>query len=278
MAVATERQSVRLREDRAPGRVWIVLLQLAIVCVFLAIWQWGVRVPVVRTNLPGSVGLFISSPSAAFSAVWHLLTGTDKMPLVWPYLVHTMEATLVGGMIGVLLGAVLGLIASSSRALQMAIAPFAVALNSIPRIALIPIVVLFFGAGIVEASINAAFLVIFISFFSAFEGGRSVPAIVRDNAALLGASRAKSLRYVLAPVVFEWVAGSLPNAISFALIAVVTNELLVGTHGMGGLLLYAMTGFNSALLFAVVVILSIVGLVLAGISELGKRKYIRWRA
>jgi NitT/TauT family transport system permease protein len=78
-------------------------------------------------------------------------------------------------------------------------------------------------------------------------------------------------RYVLA-----WSLAALPNAVSFGLVSVVTAEILTGSVGMGRLLLVSVTTLESALTFAVVVILSVLGLFLVGAAEIFERRYLHW--
>src|SRR5581483_3186974 len=109
-------------------------------------------------------------------------------PSVWPYLWNTIYATLLGALIGLAIGAVLGIIFSNSPALSQVCSIFVSVFNSIPRIALIPVVVLLVGPTLNACVISCVLVVSFLAFFNAFEGGRSVPQQVLQNVAILEAS------------------------------------------------------------------------------------------
>src|SRR5262249_46238304 len=154
--------------------------------------------------------------------------------------------------------------------------PFIVVMNNIPRIALIPIFVL-----IAKPTMNAEILAIvaivfFLAFFNAFEGGRSVSPSMLASASLLGAGPVGLMRTIRLPMVLTWTFAIVPNALSFGLLAAVATEVLAGLPGMGTLLQNAMANIDSALTFAVVVVLCVVGLIFYGAAQLLRRAVIRW--
>jgi NitT/TauT family transport system permease protein len=150
--------------------------------------------------------------------------------------------------------------------------PFLVVANSIPRIALIPIIVLIFGPTLKSSIANVALVVFFLTFYNALEGGRSVRSSMIENAMLLGASRFQIMTRLRLPYVLMWTIAVIPNAIAFGLVIAVTNELLTGLQGMGALLLTATSTLNSGETFGIIVILAAVGVILYAISSyLGRR-------
>jgi NitT/TauT family transport system permease protein len=175
------------------------------------------------------------------------------------------------------LGAVFGLVFSSFPLLAQVANAYIVLFNSIPRVALIPIFVLLVGATIAASVISVVTIVFFLGFFNAFEGGRAVQQEMIDNAQLLGASRWKILLYVRAPSAGAWTFAAVPNAISFGLIVAVTTELLAGIQGIGALLLTSTTNIEANVTFAVIVILSVVGLILYWGSTLLRDRLLRWQ-
>jgi NitT/TauT family transport system permease protein len=243
-----------------PSRGKVLAVQLLIVVVVLAAWQWLPSTGFVEDRLGATQRIFLSNPRDVATSVWHLLVGGDNRVTIWPYLKNTLLATFIAAASGTIGGAILGLLCSSSKFAAMVTEAFAVALNSVPRIALIPIIVVLVGGEITAASVNAFIVVVFIAFFNAFEGGRSVPIRVAENAYLMGASRWQAMRWVQLPYVIEWTIAAIPNAISFSLIVVVTTELLTGSPGVGALMLQAMTSLDASLEFALAVLLSVVGI------------------
>jgi len=253
-----------------------ILIQCLIVVALLVGWQFLPTVSFLSDNIHLLNSFYVSSPSHVYSWIVKLMVGAKGTPEVWPYLYTTVMGAVVGSIIGVVTGALAALIFSESRSLSEVTQPFIVVANSVPRIALIPIVVLLVGPTLESSIVSVILVVFFLAFFNALEGGRSVRQSMIENSILLGASRWQIMRDLRAPNVILWTFAVVPNAISFGIVVAVTNELLTGLKGMGALLLTATTNLEAGLTFAVIVILSVVGVILYGVAELGRRKVLRW--
>jgi NitT/TauT family transport system permease protein len=136
--------------------------------------------------------------------------------------------------------------------------------------------VVVFGASPSADAISAAMLVVFIVFYNAVEGARSVSPETIEFARLLGATKRERLVKVRGPYALAWVFASLPNAISFGLVGAVTTELFTGSKGLGELMITAVDTADAALTFAVVVILAIVGIILFQGVDYSRRKAVSW--
>jgi NitT/TauT family transport system permease protein len=252
--------------------------QFVILAAFLAIWQFAPDWPWLVKHVSFFNRIFISSPVEVVKTLNELLfTGQNNIPLVWPYLRVTVEATVFGCVIGLTLGAFFGLLFSNSPALGSISRPFIVVANSIPRVALIPIFVLLFGATIKASTVNVAIVVFFIGFFNAYEGGITINQAVIDNAKLLGAKPIDVMWSVRRPMVIAWTFAAVPNAISFGLAVAVTTELLTGIQGIGTLLLTATSNIESSLTFALIVILCVVGLIMYWGATWSKSRILHWQ-
>jgi len=249
--------------------------RVAIIAVVLAAWQFLPQIEALRGLSPIFDPFFVSSPAGVARRVGALAIGYHG-PYIWPYLFATLEGTLAGATIGTVAGVVVGLLLSNGPLLTDIVGPFVAALNAVPRIALIPIIVILLGPTLGASIATAILVVFFIAFYNAFEGGRSVPADVVDNAVLLGASDLRILLHVRLPYATAWTFAALPNALSFGLISVVTAEILTGSLGMGRLLLNALTAADSALTFSVVAFLSAAGLALVGVASQLRRRWLHW--
>ena len=115
--------------------------------------------------------------------------------------------------------------------------PFITAVNSIPRIALAPIIVLAFGIGDTSKIVTSWIVVVFLVFFNTFEGARSIDEGFINAARLLGASEWQITRTVVIPSTMAWVFASLSPAISFALIGVIVGEFIGAERGIGRLII-----------------------------------------
>jgi ABC-type nitrate/sulfonate/bicarbonate transport system permease component len=182
----------------------------ALICVVvLSIWQWGYD---LRTRLPWLVPdlldpYFISKPSQIFEnflvqscltsklGAWNgWLNGDFAKCLarnqnnLWVATGVTLQNTFFGFVTGVISGFVAGLILGRSDRLSAIFQPFITAVNSIPRIALAPIIVLAFGIGDMSKIVTSWIVVVFLVFFNTFEGARSIDEGFTNAARLLGAS------------------------------------------------------------------------------------------
>ncbi len=255
-----------------------LLIQCVLVGILLAGWQFLPMINILSHHIRLLNSFYISSPSDVYSWILKLMFGAKGTPVVWPYLYNTVIGAVVGSAIGVAVGAAAGLVLSESRSVSQVIQPFVVVANSVPRIALIPIVVLIVGPTIESSIVSVILVVFFLAFFNAFEGGKNIRQPMIENAVLLGASRWNIMWDLRAPNVILWTFAVVPNAISFGIVVAVTNELLTGLNGMGALLLTATTNLEAGLTFAVIVVLSVVGVSLYAVAEVGRRKVVRWLA
>jgi NitT/TauT family transport system permease protein len=254
---------------------WLWFWRTAITAAFLLLWEYLPDWNWLHEHVHWVDPFFISSPSRVYHELDHLFTGTHG-PSVWPYLENTLKATFLGTAVGIAIGLAAGAVLSDGPRVAQIVAPFITMMNSIPRIALIPIVVLIVGPTLQASVVSAVLVVTFIAFFNALQGGRSVPSHVLQNAKLLGANRRQIMFRVRFPFVLMWTFAALPNAIAFGLLTVVTTELLTGSEGMGNLVFSATTNVDATLSFAVVVILSFAGAVIVALTEQLKRRLLHW--
>ena len=260
------------RPRRGAIRVWQVLLLAA----FLLAWEYLPTIEWLSERTRFLDPFFISSPSAVAETLYDFVTASNGRPSIWPYLRDTVAAALLGTLIGTVLGALCGLALSNSQWTYDLLRPFIVALNAVPRIAIIPIFVIVLGPNMSTSVVTAVTVVFFVVFFNALEGGKSVPAEVIHNARLLGARNSQLMYRVRFPYVAAWTITALPNAVSFGLLIVVTAEVMTGNTGMGRLLTDSVTTLQPNLTFAVVISLSVVGIVLVTVTDVLRRRWLHW--
>jgi NitT/TauT family transport system permease protein len=197
---------------------------------------------------------------------------------IWPYVGDTVEAAVIGTVIGTLLGAGFGLLLSNMPYVNRVVQPFVVALNAVPRIALIPMIVIITGPNFGSSVITCVLVVGFIVFYNAFEGGSGVAPHVVQNAALLGARPASILWRVRSPLVLAWTFAALPNAVSMGLVSVITTEILTGDQGLGQVLVTSLSLADATLTLCVVIVMAITGMLMVGLTAGAKRRLLHWWA
>lgn len=275
VARETTSKSTAGRARTLSDAVVIQLSRLVLLAMFLALWQWAPRIPGL-TAFHFVDPFYISSPDRVAQRVWELGLGGHGRPTIWSPLITTLVATLIGTLAGTLVGMVGGLLLAESSYLERVLRPFIVAVNAVPRIAMIPIIVIIVGPTPTASATTAFFIVVFLVFYNAFEGGRSVPREVLQNVRILGATRGSIILRVRLQYVLAWTFAVLPNAISFGLIGAVSAEILTGAKGVGQILAAAVYTIDATLTFAVVVILSAVGASLVGLTTLARTRVLHW--
>jgi NitT/TauT family transport system permease protein len=189
----------------------------------------------------------------------------------------TLKNTFFGFVTGVASGFVAGLILGRSDRLSAIFQPFITAVNSIPRIALAPIIVLAFGIGDTSKVVTSWIVVVFLVFFNTFEGARSIDEGFIHVARLLGASEWQITRTVVIPSTMAWVFASLSPAISFALIGVIVGEFIGAERGIGRLIIESEARGEASGMMVAVIVLMLVGVVLSALIRRLQTYLLRWR-
>jgi NitT/TauT family transport system permease protein len=263
--------------DRGRIRAW----RLAILVVGLGLWE-GLTHPAISRTVSRIVyfvdPFFISRPSTIWTRFWHLNSSAMRVPL-WQLLLSTLESTFLGFGVGVATGFMAGLILGRNARLAAILNPYIVAFNSLPRIALVPLVTMVFGFGLVAKVVLAWLIVFFIVFFNTFQGARGVDPDLIHSARFLGASERQVMRTVIVPSALAWTFASLTPSVSFALIGVVIGEFIGGESGggIGYLIITSLGSLNAADMMVALAVLGATGIVLAlGIHHIEAR-LLRWR-
>lgn len=279
---------------RASNLAW----QLGIVAVLLALWQWAWSLkPFAPWAVPDIFDpYFVSRPSEVWAqflrlsclqpkpGLWAMPGGPEFAACtakfennLWVATFVTLRNTFFGFITGVSSGVVLGLLLGRSpRAAEIA-GPFVTAVNSIPRIALAPIIILAFGIGDASKIATSWIVVVFLVFFNTFEGARSVDRDYINASRLLGASEWQTTRTVIIPSTMAWVFASLTPAVSFALIGVIVGEFIGAEFGIGRLIIESEARGEAAGMMVAVFVLMVVGVLLsAGIQRM-QAHLLRWQ-
>ena len=261
-------------------RTRVLLWRLAILLVLVGTWEWLTGIKTI-SRTPGLYWLdpfFISRPSLILERFVYLASGQVRLS-IWQMALSTVQSTLWGFLVGVSTGFAAGLVLGRNDRLARILSPYIVAFNSLPRIALVPLITMIFGFGLVAKIVLAWTIVFFIVFFNTFQGARSVDADLIHSARFLGGSDHQIMRSVIVPSALAWTFASLTPSISFALIGVVVGEFLGGESGggLGYLIIQSLGTLNAADMMVALISLGVIGIVMAvGIKQL-ERRLLRWR-
>lgn len=265
------------REARRAQRgetVRVLAWQVVILVAGLGLWETLTRIDWFKKNTIFDP-FFISQPSQIALRMFDWILG-KKTGFLWPHLISTLEATFLGLAVGVGSGFVVGLILSQNRTLARIFNPYIVALNSLPRIAFVPLITMIFGLGLASKVVTAWFIVFFIVFFNTYKGGVSIERELIDFCRTLGGTPRQITWTVRIPTAISWAFTALPNAVSFSLIGVVISEFVGSTTGMGYLIIVSLATLNSADMFAALTVLSGIGVTLVFVIQAIERRLLRW--
>lgn len=260
---------------RRAQRLRLFAWQLVCVAVFFGIWEFGTRLPALADNFNLFDPFFVSRPSLILARLYDWTVGA-KAGFLWPHLWVTLEATLLGLAVSVVSGFLVGLLFSQKRELAVVFNPFIIALNSVPRIAFVPLITMIFGLGLASKIVTAWFIVFFLVFFNTFKGGLSIERELLDFCRTLGANERQLVWTVRIPNALTWTFTALPNAVSFSLIGVVISEFVGSTTGMGYVIILSLSTSNASDMFAALAVLSLVGVSLVTIFQMIERRLLRW--
>src|SRR5262245_31890577 len=184
----------------------------------------------------------------------------------------TARAAVVGFTLSAILGMIGGVLLGSSRRLERALYPYAVFLQTVPIISIAPLFVIWFGPGLRAVSLAAFIASVFPVIVNTLAGIRSVDLPLRDLFRLYGASRRATLLKLELPSALPNIVAGLRVAAGLAVIGTVTGELFAGISegaaGLGILVVASHRQLRTDLLFAAVVLASLLGLVLFGAVNL----------
>jgi NitT/TauT family transport system permease protein len=242
------------RPARAPRRLpqpvqwpaWAILAtQLGILLVAVAAWEIGAAT--------GEVDAFFwSRPSAIFDTLLIFFSTGDALTDI----AFTFRSTILGFLIGTTAGSLLGLSFWWSRNYAAIAQPYIICFESLPKLALAPLIVLVFGLGLASKVATATALTLVVSTLTAYAG---VKAVDPDSERLfysLGASRLQVFRKLVIPFCLPWIISVLRVNIGLALTGAIVGEFIASQHGLGRAILYAGQTYDIALVWVAVLVLS----------------------
>jgi NitT/TauT family transport system permease protein len=232
----------------------------------LAVWETLARAGVIDP-------FYAPAPSAVAKVLASLFADGE----IWTHLDATFSAALAGLVAGLALGIVLGFAAALTPLAAELLEPVMMLLNAIPRVILAPLFVIWLGIDLASKVALSLILVAVLVFFAVYGGIKEVDPRLVERVRTLGGGRGVLVREVYVPSVTAWVLGSLKVAVGFAFTGAVVGEFVASSRGLGYLLQFAQSTYNSALTIALIVLIMAFVLVLFAAAELLERRALRWR-
>ncbi len=189
---------------------------------------------------------------------------------------QTLFTTLVGFGLAIVCGLALGVFIGWSKTIYGALYPVMIGFNAIPKVAVVPILILWFGIGTVPAILTAFLISFFPIVVNVATGIATTEPELRDVLRALGASKLDIMRKVGIPRSMPYFFGSLKVAITLAFVGSVVSETVGSNAGLGKLMLDAQAAFKVELVFAALVVLAVLGIVLYALTAWIEKRMTGW--
>ena len=245
----------------------LIATQIGILAGIIALWEIGARAGWIDA-------FFWSQPSAIFNTLVIFFTTGDA----WTDIGFTFRSTIFGFLIGTTAGSLFGLSFWWSRNYAAVVQPYIICLESIPKLALAPLIVLVFGIGLPSKVAVATALTLVVSTLTTYAGVKALDADGEKLFYSLGATRMQVFRKLVVPSCMPWIISVLRVNIGLALTGAIVGEFIASQHGLGRAILYAGQTYDIALVWVAVLVLSTLAVVMyAAVSwlEAWLRKGVR---
>jgi NitT/TauT family transport system permease protein len=223
----------------------LVATQAGIFVGAIALWEIGARAGWIDA-------FFWSQPSAIFNTLVVFFTAGDA----WTDIGFTFRSTIFGFLLGTTAGSLFGLSFWWSRNYAAIVQPYIICLESIPKLALAPLIVLVFGIGLPSKVAVATALTLVVSTLTTYAGVKALDADGEKLFYSLGATRMQVFRKLVVPSCLPWIISVLRVNIGLALTGAIVGEFIASQHGLGRAILYAGQTYDIALVWVAVLVLS----------------------
>jgi len=243
---------------------WMVPLTLI---AALALWQ-------ALTVWVGFPPFILPGPVLVWLRLLRALADGSLLSNTWA----TLQEVLLGLLLGSSLATLLGYLLAKSRLAERLLAPYLVASQAVPTVAIAPLLVIWFGPGMASKVLICALIVFFPVLVNTMVGLRAVPENLRDLMSSLQATRGQMLRYLEVPAALPVFLGGLRIGATLSVIGAVVGEFVGANQGLGFLINVARGQYDTALVFVAIFALIVMALVLYGIVLLLEARLLAWQS
>ena len=255
----------RKEPGRAQERFAHGLVTLLPGIALLVFWQWASG-RLIRE-------IYVSKPTAVAERLYELFASGEIYPHLWT----TGQELVLGYTIGVAGGVVGGYALGRSPRLASIFEPYVMAFYGVPKIALAPLFIIWFGIGIWSKVALASIMVFFLVFYNVFSGVRSVDRELVNLTLVMGANQRQLTWHVYLPAAAPFVMLGMRMAIPYSVIGVIVGEFTSSTQGLGLFIHEASSTYDPAGVFAGIVILLVFVMMANFVAGRLERRLLRWR-
>jgi NitT/TauT family transport system permease protein len=240
------------------------VIRIASVAVFFIFWEFAAR---------GMNPLFMSYPSAIFRAAW-VITENGQLPAA---LLASMGPFVVGLTISVIGGVVLGMLIGQFWLIEFILDPFINALYAIPRVALVPLIILWAGLEFWGKVAILVSIAIFPVIINTYAGIKDVRGGFIEIGRAYCATELQIFTKIVLPAAIPYIMAGIRLAVGLAIIGMVVGEFFTAVTGLGGLIVNFANTFATAKLFVPVIVIGLLGVGLTELVMLLERRLSHWR-
>jgi NitT/TauT family transport system permease protein len=266
-APLTKRKASRRRRrasfDTTLGRA---VLQVAAVVAFFALWEIGVRIGWISAFLVGS-------PAGIFSFGYKMILSGELLSDTW----YTLFEAILGFVIGTIFGSLLGLALWYSVFVARLVEPFIVAINSVPKIALAPIVVLWFGTGFVSKVALSVSLTAIVALIAAYQAAKDADVDLQSLLISMGADKHQVFFKAVVPSTLPSIIATFRINVGFGLVGAVVGEFISSQRGLGHLIYTASSLYDLNTVWVGLFTLMVMGFVLYYVIDMIERVSLPWK-
>lgn len=251
-------------KKRKREKLTIFFFQIIILIVFISIWQILASFNIINTFI-------FSSPKKILSTIINLYNKKELFVNIWV----TVYETILSFSIATILGTIIAALLWWNKKMQKIIDPYLTILNSLPKVALGPIIIIWFGASIKSIIFMALFISLIITIINVYEGFNSTDQNKIKLMKTLGAKKYQLFFKLIFPNSINNIINAAKINVSMSLIGVIMGEFLVSKRGIGYLILYGSQVFNLNLVISGIFILCIVAALMYYIVNFFEKKLIK---
>lgn len=265
-ALSPEIDAMRKPASAWKGNLALRAAQLALLLAILGIWEWAARAQVIPTAFIGQPSVFVPD------FVYGVIDGS-----YWSATVATMQAVLTAFCIGTVAALATALIMTAVPSVERLLSPFIDALNALPRVALIPLFIIWFGLGMAQKVVSGVSIMYFVLLSATLAGAKSVDPDHLLLARSLGLSRGRVFLQVVIPSAIPSIFAGMKLGMIYTVLGVITAELMAGGRGLGTLVSHHSNTFNTNGVFAVLILLIILTSMIVAVMNALENRLGRWR-
>jgi NitT/TauT family transport system permease protein len=257
------RRRRRASFDTTLGRA---MLQVAAVVAFFTVWEIGVRMGWISAFLVGS-------PAGIFSIGYKMILSGELLSDTW----YTLFEAILGFIIGTIFGSLLGLALWYSVFVARLVEPFIVAINSVPKIAFAPIVVLWFGTGLVSKVALSVSLTAIVALIAAYQAAKDADVDLQSLLISMGADKHQVFFKAVVPSTLPSIIATFRINVGFGLVGAVVGEFISSQRGLGHLIYTASSLYDLNTVWVGLFTLMVMGFVLYYVIDMIERVSLPWR-